>query len=55
MGVVEEAVEDGVAEGGIADDIVPVLDGDWAGEQGAAPGVAVVEDFEQVVASLSRE
>ena len=24
----EEPVEDGVAEGGIADDVVPVLDGD---------------------------
>ena len=33
----------------------PVLEGDLAGEEGAAPCVAVVEDFEQVVASLSRE
>ena len=45
-----EAVEDGVAEGGIAADIVPVLDGDLAGEQGATAGVAVVE---QVVSSLA--
>ncbi len=27
MGIVEEAVEDRLAEGGVADDIVPVLDG----------------------------
>ena len=53
--VVEESVEDGVAEGGIADDVVPVLDGDLAGEQRAAAGVAVVEDLEEVVPSLSRE
>ena len=52
---VEETVEDGVAEGGVADDIVPVVDGDLAGEERATAGVAVVEDFEEVVSSLSRE
>ena len=51
MRVVEQSVEDGVAEGGIADDVVPVLDEDLAGEQRAAAGVAVVEDLEEVVAS----
>ena len=55
MGIVQEAVEDGVAEGGIADDIVPVLDGNLAGEQRAAAGIAVVEDLEEVVTSLARE
>ena len=55
MSVIEQPVEDGVAEGGVADDIVPVVDGDLAGEQGAAAGVAVVEDLEEVVSSLSRE
>ena len=30
MCVIEQTVEDGVAEGGITDDIVPVLDGDLA-------------------------
>ena len=55
MCVVEETVEDGVAEGGIADDIVPVFDGDLAGEERAAAGVAVVEDLEEVVPSLARE
>ena len=54
MGVVEEAVKDGVAEGGISDDIVPVLDGHLAGEQDARAGVTVVKDFEQIVAPLSR-
>ena len=55
MRVVEEPVEDGVAEGGIADDILPVFDGDLAGEQGATAGVAVVEDLEEVVPALARE
>ena len=49
VGIVQQTVEDGVAEGEIADDIVPVLDRDLAGEQGATAGVAVVEDFEEVV------
>ena len=53
MRVVEQTVEDGVAEGGIANDIVPVLDGDLAGEERAAAGVAVVEDIEEVVSSLA--
>ena len=55
MSIVEEPVEDGVAEGGVADDVVPVLDGDLAGEQCAAAGVTVVEDLEEVVSSLARE
>ena len=53
MCVVEEAVEYGVAEGGVADDIVPVVDGDLAGEQRATAGIAIVEDLEEVVASLA--
>ncbi len=53
MRIIEETVEDGVAEGGIADDIVPVFDGDLAGEQRATAGIAVVEDFEEVVPSLA--
>ncbi len=34
VGVVYEAVEDGVGKGGIADPFVPVLDGELAGDQG---------------------
>ena len=52
MCAIEQSVEDGVAEGGIADDLVPVFDGDLAGEKRAAAGVAVVEDLEEVVSSL---
>ena len=43
MGVVEEAVEDGVSEGGVADDSVPVLDGELGGEDGPTAGIAVVD------------
>ena len=55
MRVIEEAVQDGVAEGGISDDLVPVLDRDLAGEERAAAGIAVVEHLEEIVSSLARE
>ncbi len=55
VSVVEQPVEDGVAEGWIADDIVPVVDGDLAGEQRAAAGIAVVEDLKEVVPALAGE
>ncbi len=47
--VAEEAVgdENGVAEGGVSGDIVPVLDGDLAGWAGNAPGAAIFEEFDQ--------
>ncbi len=46
----DEAVEDGVTEGGIADDIVPVFDGQLAGDEGRATPVAVLEDLEKISA-----
>jgi len=50
--VVEESVEDGVADGGITDDVVPVVDRDSAGEERAPAGVPVVEDLEEVLPSV---
>ena len=52
MGVVDEAVEDGVGVGGVADEPVPVGDGDLAGDERRSSAVAVLEDFEEVVAGL---
>ncbi len=34
MGVVHQSVKDSVAQGGVADDLVPFLDGKLAGNQG---------------------
>ena len=53
MCIVEEPVEDRVAEGRVSDEIVPVLHGDFAGEDGATPSIAIVEDFEKVVTALA--
>ena len=48
MGVVDEAVEDGVGERGIADDLVPLLDRNLAGDQDRGALMAILEDFEEV-------
>ena len=40
MGVVDEAVEDGVGIGWVADDLVPFVDRDLAGQDGRAAAVS---------------
>lgn len=45
-----ETVEYRVAEGAIADDVMPVLDGDLTGNEGRAATVAVFENIEKVTA-----
>ena len=52
MSVVNDPVEDGVSERRLADQIVPAIDRDLAGDQGGAAAVAVFDDFQQVVALL---
>ena len=48
VGVVDDAVEDGVGQCRVADDLVPALDRQLAGDQQRAGVVAVLDDFEQV-------
>ena len=43
-----ETVQDRVAEGGIADNVVPMFDGDLAGDNGRGATVAIIKDLEQV-------
>src|SRR5690606_6842407 len=38
-------------EGGVADDLVPVVDGKLAGQQGGFAAIAIIEDLEQIVAA----
>ena len=49
MRIVQEPVEDRVAEGRVSDEVVPVLDGDRACHDGTAPSIVVVDDFEESV------
>lgn len=48
VSIVNEAVQDGVAEGGIADDLMPVFDGDLAGDDNRCATMAIIEDLEEV-------
>src|SRR5208337_3507075 len=53
--VMDDAVEDGVGIGGIADEIVPFLDGRLAGDDGGAAAIALLDEFEEVVAGRGVE
>ena len=55
MGVVDEAVEDGVGDGRVGDHLVPVLDVDLAGDDGRAASVPVVEDLQEIAALIRRQ
>ena len=55
MGVVDEAIEDGVGVGRVADDLVPFVDRDLAGEDGRSAVVAFFEDFVEIAASAGVE
>ena len=55
MGVVDEAVENGVGIGRIADHLVPFVDRDLAGENGRAAAVAFFEDFIEIAARAGIE
>src|SRR5436190_23436455 len=50
VGIVHEPIEDGVGDGGIADDLVPVLDRKLAGDDGRAAPVPVLHDLQEVAA-----
>ena len=48
--VVNQAVEDSVGVGRIADQLMPFVDGDLAGQDRRAPAVALLEDLVEIVA-----
>ena len=43
-----ETIQDGVAEGWVADNVVPMFDGDLAGDDGGGATVAIIEDLQKV-------
>ena len=48
MGAMDDPVEDGVGQGGIANHLVPAIEGELAGDQQGSPVVAIVDDLEQI-------
>ena len=55
MSVVNDAIEDGVGVGGIADEIVPFLDGRLAREDCGPAAIALLDNFKEVVTSRGVE
>ena len=54
MGVVYESVEDCVGECGVADGLVPVVDGELGGEEGGTPKVPCISllDFSRIAMTM---
>src|SRR5437773_11243828 len=50
VGVVEQAVADGIGQVGIADDGVPVLGQELTGDEGGGPLRAILDDLDQIPA-----
>jgi len=55
MGVVDDAVEDGVGDGGFADDGVPSVDRDLAGDEGGAAAAALLDDLQEIATLVGPE
>ena len=45
VSIVNEAVEDRVAEGGVTYDVVPIFDGDLTGDDGGGATMAIIKDL----------
>jgi len=52
---VDDAVEDGVGQGRVADQVAPAVDRDLASQQRGAAAVAIFDDLQHVVALLGPE
>ena len=55
VGAMDDAVQDRVGEGRLADQVVPTVHGELGGDQGSAATVALLDDLEQVAALLGPE
>src|SRR6202522_3247363 len=55
VGVVNEAVEDGVGERGNADQVVPAVDGNLTGDDERFPVIAILDDFKQITRLVGRK
>ena len=52
MGAVDDAIEDGIAEGRVPNEFVPAAHGNLAGHQERALLVSVVDDFQEIAPLL---
>jgi hypothetical protein len=55
VGIMDEAVEDGIGNGWIADHVVPVIDGNLAGDDRRTLLVSILDVFQEIAALLVGE
>src|SRR5665811_1368284 len=55
VGVVDDAIEDCVGDGGISDNFIPAVDGQLAGDADRACFISVVEEHEHIAALIGVE
>jgi len=55
MGVVDEAVQDGVGISGVANDLMPGRQRELGGDDRRSAAVSLLEDFEQIVTGAGVE
>jgi hypothetical protein len=55
VGIVDDAIEDGVGIGGIVDDLMPAVDGDLAGDDGRSAAISFLEDLEEIASGAGIE
>lgn len=55
MGVMDEAIQDRVGVGGVANNLMPSYHGELRGDDRRSASIALFEDFEQIVASAGVE
>lgn len=55
MRVMQQSIEDGVGDGGLADPAVPVLDRQLCGDDGGAPLGTIIDELEQIVGAVGLE
>src|SRR5580700_1736535 len=55
IGIVDDAIEDGVRERRLADDIVPLVAGKLTGDKRRAVSVAVLDDLHQIAPLVGGE
>src|SRR5262249_56857461 len=48
VGVMDEAIEDGIGESGLADEIVPGFDGELAGDQRRRATMPILDDLHKI-------
>ena len=48
VSVVNEAIQDGVSQSGVTNNVVPMFNRDLAGDDGGGATVAIIEDLQKV-------